>query len=122
MPKPMKTKKSEADVAAQKSLGKEAGYLFLPWSCSHYPGRSEIEAYIPGRDWEAIAEVLANPGVDAELIAKFIVQAVNSYEMNRGLISQMISALELCLACEGKLTWEAEQEAQAVLTRSKKMI
>src|SRR5579862_3563611 len=37
------------------------------------------------------------------------------HQSTRDLINQMTSALELCLECDGKLTWEVEQEAQALV-------
>ena len=119
MPKPVKAKKPEPKAADKKLSNKEAAYLFLPWACKHYPDRSEIQAYLPGRDWETIAEVPVNPGVDAELIAGFIMRVVNGHEKGHDLISQMAAALELCLACEGKIAREAEQEARVLVARAR---
>jgi hypothetical protein len=117
MPKPRKTPR------LQKSTGKEASYLLLPWTQKNYPDRCEIEAYVPiTGEWETIAEIPAGPGIDAELIAGFILRAVNAYEKTGDLLKQMTAALELCLTCDGKLTWEAEHEAQAVLKCAKKKL
>ncbi len=120
MPKP-NTKKSETAATTKKPVGKEAAYLFLPWTCKHYPDRSEIEAYLPGRDWETIAEIPANPGVDAELIAEFVARTINGTEKSHDLLGQAAYALELCLA-GGNITWEAEQEARVVLQRIKQSV
>jgi|GEM_PF-7002194 hypothetical protein len=38
----------------------------------------------------------------------------------RDLILQMKRALKMCLECDGKLTWEAEQEARVLLERAAK--
>jgi hypothetical protein len=112
-------RKVQKNPQPEKPRAKESAYLLLPWACKHYPDYSEIEAYIPGRDWETIAEVIANPGVNAELIAGFITRTVNNHEKNRDLFMQTAYALELCLSCDAKLSWEAEQEAQVLLVRIK---
>ncbi|MDX2028388.1 MAG: hypothetical protein SFW62_07110 [Alphaproteobacteria bacterium] len=115
MPKPVKNRKSE------KLPGKESIYLLMPWSCNHHPNYSEIVAYIPTTgEWEVIAEIHDAVGIDAEHLAGFITRAANSYKKSRDLIAQMVSALDLCLACNGKLSWEAEQEACSLLNRIKK--
>jgi len=100
----------------------EAAYTFMPWSCNHYPAYSEIEAYVPiTGEWEIIADVHDTKGVDAEVVAGLIARAVNRYEKNHAMIRQMAGALELCLGCAECLSWEAEQEAQAVLRRAREM-
>lgn len=94
--------------------------MLLPWSCKHQADHSEIEAYVAARgEWETIAVIREAAGVDAEVLSGFIVRVVNNYERNRDLIVQMALALELCITCDGKLTWEAEHEAQVVLNRFK---
>jgi hypothetical protein len=113
-----KSENAKRKPKAEKISSKEAAYLMLPWTCKHYPDRSEIEAYLPGRDWETIVEIPANPGIDAELVAEFIARTVNGTQKTRDLFSQVADALELCLA-SGNLTWEAEQEANIVLKRIK---
>ncbi|MDX2027205.1 MAG: hypothetical protein SFW62_01065 [Alphaproteobacteria bacterium] len=114
MPKPAKNPKLE------KLPGKESIYLLMPWSCNHHPDYSEIVAHIPATgEWEVIAEIHDAAGIDAEHLAGFIARAANSYEKSRDLVAQMVDALDLCLACNGKLTWEAEHEAQVVLERAK---
>ncbi|MER2519938.1 MAG: hypothetical protein ABTQ34_04520 [Bdellovibrionales bacterium] len=50
----------------------------LPWSCTHFGDRSEIEAFIKETGkWETVAEVRAIGDVDAEDVASVIVRAVN---------------------------------------------
>ena len=101
---------------------KESGYVFMPWSCNHYPERSEIVAYLPGTGkHEVIADVRDGVGIEAEVVAGLIARAVNSYEKNHDMIVQMTAALELCLECEECLTWDAEHEAQSLLNRVKMM-
>jgi hypothetical protein len=98
----------------------ESSYTLMPWSCNHYPERSEIVAYLPNTGkHEVIADICDGAGIDAEALAGLITRAVNSYEKNDDMIVQMTAALELCLECEECLSWEAEHEAQAVLRRAK---
>ena len=50
----------------------------LPWSCTHFGGQSEIEAYIDATGkWETIATVNMINDIDAEDVASFIVQHIN---------------------------------------------
>src|ERR1700733_1211409 len=120
MTKSINRKNPKHGAKPEKAASKEAAYLFLPWTCKHYPDRSEIEAYLPGRDWETIVEMPANPGIDAELVAEFIARTVNGYEKVRDLVFQMAEAIELCLTCGDSLTWEAEQGAEASLNKAKR--
>lgn len=51
----------------------------LPWTCTHFGGRSEIETYVKETGtWETVAEVRAIGDVDAEDVACLIVKAVNA--------------------------------------------
>jgi hypothetical protein len=101
---------------------REAGYLLRPWGCNHYPTYSEIEAYVPiTGDFEIIADVHDTKGVDAEVVAGLIARAVNSYEKTHDMIGQMTAAIELCLTCRDRLTWEAEHESESVLKRARQM-
>lgn len=51
----------------------------LPWTCTNFGDRSEIEAFVKETGkWETVAEVRAVAGTDAEDVASFIVQAVNA--------------------------------------------
>jgi hypothetical protein len=98
----------------------EAGYTLRPWSCNHYPSYSEIETYLPiTGEWEIIADIHDTKGVDAEVVAGLIARAVNGYEKAHDMIEQMAAALELCLACDDCLTWEAESEALIMLRRAR---
>jgi len=110
--------KSDKNPKAKILTARESGYTLMPWSCNHYPTYSEIEAYIPiTGDWEIVADIHDTKGVDAEILAGLIARAVNSFEKNHDMITQMTVALELCLECGDGLTWEAEHEAQALLNR-----
>jgi hypothetical protein len=100
----------------------EASLTMMPWSCNHYATYSEIAAYVPiTGEFEIVTDIHDTKGVDAEVVAGLIARAVNSYEKLRELISQMASALELCLSCSDCLTWEAEQGAEVVLKRAKSL-
>lgn len=101
----------------------EAAYLMMAWSCNHHPAFSEIVAYVPiTGEFEIIADIHGTKGVDAEVVAGLIVRAVNDYEKARDMIAQMIAALELCLACDECLTWEAEHDTRIVLERAREML
>jgi hypothetical protein len=114
--------KADKKPKAQTLTGQESAYTLMQWSCNHYPDYSEIEAYIPiTGDWEIVADIHDTKGVDAEILAGLITRAVNSFEKNHDMITQMMAALELCLECDDCLTWEAEHEAQAILNRAKQM-
>ena len=115
MPKAEKKPKSPVIAAA------EAAYTMMPWSCNHHPTFSEIEAYIPiTGNFEIIADIHDTRGVDAEIVAGLITRAVNSYEKNHDVITQMTGALELCLQCCEGLSWEAEHDADAILRKLEK--
>ena len=50
-----------------------------PWACTHFGNQSEIETYNETTEkWETIAEVHSTADFDAEDIASFIVEVVNS--------------------------------------------
>lgn len=100
----------------------ESAYMMMPWSCNHHPAFSEIEAYLPiTGNFEIIADIHNSKGVDAKIVAGLIACAVNAYPKNRDLIGEMAGALELCLDCADCLTWEAEQEAEAVLKKYRQL-
>ena len=42
-------------------------------------------------------------------------------EQHLSLIGELATALELCLACDGRLTWSAEQDARLLLERARKI-
>ena len=108
--------KAEKKPKVRKVTPREAGYMFMPWSCNHYPSYSELVAYIPiTGDWEIIADIHDTKGVDAEVVAGLIARAVNGFEKHHDMIAQMTAALELCLTCRNCLSLEAEHEVQAVL-------
>jgi hypothetical protein len=114
--------KADKNPEAAKLTGTESAYTMMPWSCNHYPTYSEIEAYVPiTGDWEIIADIHDTRGVDAEIVAGLIARAVNGYDKSRAMIAQMTAAIELCLECRDCLTWEAEQEAQAVLNQARRI-
>ena len=101
---------------------KESSYTFMPWSCNHYPERSEIVVYLPSTGkHEVIADLCDGAGIDAEVLAGLIARAVNSFEKSHDMIEQMTAAIELCLSCAECLSWEAEHDAQAILNRVKRM-
>ena len=114
--------KADKNPKAGKLTGKESAYTMMPWSCNHHPTFSEIVAYVPiTGDWEIIADIHDTRGVDAEIVAGLIVRAVNDYDRNCDMIEQMAAAIELCLECGDCLTWEAEHEAQAILSRARRI-
>ena len=50
-----------------------------PWTCTHFGHQSEIEAYNEKTEkWETIADVRSTADFDAEDIASFIIEVVNS--------------------------------------------
>lgn len=90
-----------------------------PWACRHYPDVSEIEAYADDTGQKKIiAETFNAPYCNAQANAEHIVRTINQCAKMRELIADMLTALEMCLECEG-LTWEAEQEADIMCTKAK---
>jgi hypothetical protein len=86
-----------------------------PWSCTLSGKHSEIDVYVEATgNWETIGNIQGVADIDAEDIASFIVQAVNTYEKTQRLIQKMKTTLELCLETEG-LDKETEQQIEAVL-------
>lgn len=113
-----KTDKKSKDIL-KPTVKPKPLYAIAPWSCVHYPDRSEIEAYVEAAgDWEIIAEVRQTAHVAAEATANFIIRVVNDYEKTQHLINEMTAALENCLECEG-LNWSAEHDAEVALRRAK---
>lgn len=47
--------------------------------------------------------------------------ASHSGEQYLNLIGELATALELCLACDGHLTWSAEHDARLILERARKI-
>ncbi len=45
----------------------------------------------------------------------------NTAEKVEDAMAELIAALELCLQCEG-LTWEAEHDAEIVVSRAKRLL
>lgn len=114
--------KTDKSPQARKLALREAAYTMMPWSCNHYPDYSEIEAYIPiAGEWEIIADIHDTKGVDAEVVAGLVARAVNGYDKHLDMIGQMAAALELCLGCDACLSWEAEHEAQVMLSRAREL-
>src|SRR5262249_7609178 len=92
------------------------------WACHHHAGGSDIEAYVPVKDGlDIIGQMKQTNGVNARANAELVVQAVNERGRYYPMINELIAALELCLENDS-LTWEAEQEADIVLRRAKKII
>lgn len=51
----------------------------LPWTCTNFGDRSEIEAFVKETGaWVTVAEVRSLGGADAEDVAGLIVKAVNA--------------------------------------------
>lgn len=95
---------------------------FMDWSCNHFQGYSEIEAYnIASGTRQVIAEVTQSKDIDAEVTADFITQAVSDHAEMQKLIRHMASALEMCLACEG-ISWEAEHDADILVRRAERYL
>ena len=89
------------------------------WSCVHGDGHSNI---VDANSRQLVATIWAAPGSEAALIAKRIVRAVNGHGEDIDLIAEMGIALDLCLKCDGQLTWSTEHDAQIVLDRAKHRI
>lgn len=103
-----------------KKVPYDAIYKLVPLSYEHHVGRSEISAYIrEEKIWHVVATVEDSLYVSARKLVQFMVRTVNDYGDQQELIEEMKIALELCLKCEGPLTWEAEQEARVILGRAK---
>jgi len=95
-------------------------HTIAPWSCRHDSAKSEIEAYVEASGRREIIATLEQAGAfDAEQVAEFIIRAVNDFEKTHRLLEQMTQALENCLACD--LTWEAENEADILVRRGRKL-
>ncbi len=90
-------------------------------TCTHFSSCSEIEFYssTSGKA-EVIADRYDAPHMAAKEIAELVVRAMNAFPEMTSLIEEMRSAFELCLRCNGKLTWEAEQELTVLCERAKK--
>ncbi len=88
-----------------------------PWACQHSAEGSSIDAYLESTgEWTTIARIPASADINPKEIAEQIVRAVNSYEKNHSMMSEMVEALKLCLECEG-ITWEAEHDADIMIDR-----
>ncbi len=106
----------------------ERGFSAVPnsssptrWICKHNVESSDIEAYsFTTGSLQIIASTRKAKNIDARQNAEYIIQAVNNYDKNLALISELICALDMCLANE-RLTWEAEQEAEIVVARAKRI-
>lgn len=120
MPKTTKVKQPLSIAQKENLLGKAPISLLLPWSCAHDRNCSKIDGcLVVSGDRKTIAEIRDAAGVDAADLAGLIVRAVNAYEKHLDLIDEMAIAIELCLECEGRLTWTAEHDAQVVVARAK---
>ncbi|HUY67919.1 MAG TPA: hypothetical protein VMV79_01285 [Alphaproteobacteria bacterium] len=90
-----------------------------PWSCTNFGEQSEIDAYVDATGtWETIATIQPVAAIDAEDIASFITNTINTYEKTQRLIQKMRAALELALECEG-LSEETTQYIEAILEETK---
>jgi hypothetical protein len=117
-----KQKPETAPVELESYSPSKIKYLYnlFPWVYRPNSEGMTIEAYVEAAgDWQTIAEIKQTAFLDAEVAATYVIKAVNGNEPNRKLIEELAGALELCLTCEG-ITWEAEQEAEAVLAKVKK--
>ena len=109
----------KADKKPKAAAKPKPLYALAPWSCRRAADHMAIEAYVEAAgDWQKVAQVRQTAFIDAEATANFIVRAVNDYEKNRFSIDELMSALELCLECEG-ISWEAEHDAEIALARSR---
>src|SRR5271155_2337966 len=112
-------KKREHSIDDKGEAETKALYTIEPWSCRRFPDHIAVEAYVEAAgDWQTVAEVRPSAFIDPEVVAGFIVRAVNDFERNRQFIKEMVEALELCLDCPG-LTWAAEHEAELLVARAK---
>lgn len=70
----------------------------LPWTCTHFGDTSEIEAFAPGTGtWETVADVRTVGDCDAEDLAAFIIQAVNSCNATGKQLRDLADILRDCL-------------------------
>jgi hypothetical protein len=119
------SKKQKPEATLVEPLSASSGkprylYNLFPWVYRAIPGGMAIEAYVEiAGDWQTVAEVKQTAYLDAEATANYIVKSINGDEPTQKLLEELAGALELCLTCDG-LTWEAEQEAEAVLTKLKR--
>jgi hypothetical protein len=93
-----------------------------PIACRHQGTVSEIETFI-AREGKplVIAETFNAQGFEATTTAEQIVLAVNQHDKLRGIVSEMLTALDMCLECDD-LTWESEQEARVVGKKARQII
>lgn len=113
MPKPS----SKPKAVIEKTL-----LATLPWTSTNFGQQAEIDAFMAAsRTWETLATVHAVGGVDAEDVASFLVNAVNSWDELRCLLKKTSIALEKYQGGEA-LTPKDWRKNAVVLARTKEMI
>jgi hypothetical protein len=116
MPKALKNKSQETPVIQVRPV-----FTAAPWNARHGNDHSEIEAYIESvGDWATLAKISDATGIDAEATTNYIVRAVNAYEGNRQLISELAAALKLCLE-SGNLGWKTEHAAELAMRKAEEL-
>jgi hypothetical protein len=105
-----RTNTAEADVFP---------YSGPPWTCEHYPDRSEIKAMhqTAGPAVLIIPQTATN---NAREISEMLVSVANERIAYIGLIQQMKAALAICLENNG-INWEAEHDADICMRRAEEL-
>jgi hypothetical protein len=95
-----------------------ASLTVLPWSCDHFNNHSKINAYVMAAgETISIAHIEQTRTIDAEKLANFIATAVNEHEKMKGLIVDLVKALELCIQ-DPKMDWKTLYQAMNVISRA----
>ncbi len=82
----------------------------------HHEKHSVVEVFSKKNNrWDAIAEI---KGADHRTFAEFIVFKIQTQSQTSTHLEEAINALQLCLE-SNELSWEAEQEAEAILKKTR---
>lgn len=76
---------------------------------------TEISASVLGGGVSSVVAVITGPQHAA--VAELIVDVGSKLNCLQNTITELTKALSMCLACNGDLTWEAEQEADILYRR-----
>jgi len=114
------TPKAKAPLKTQS----EAMAVPAPWACRHEATKSYIDAYVDASgEWETVAEVLAQKGVDAKATAEYITRLANDGDQIRQAMRAALSAIDELRTCAGKnVTFDAEQEADVAESKIKALL
>lgn len=88
-----------------------------PWRALYSRGKAELQTYNKRSEiWETVLTTNKVKYTNPHVVAALVLRAVNSYDEHRALIEDLVTTLELCLACDG-LSWEAEHDATILCAR-----